>query len=149
VSSITGAGVPEFFEVMGTKREEYEKEYKPELERRIRERLEEGKTEGLDKLMEDMNVDRTDVKKKSGTTCMATVNSEPVHLDTISDGEDEDDGYLVDPDPMGDNDNDDEDEEGLQRKFQQAALNAKANASIEDGEFDRWASEAARGARGM
>jgi GPN-loop GTPase len=147
VSSITGNGVSEFFEVMGTKREEYEREYKPELERRIRERQEEGKTEGLDKLMEDMNVKNTTINSKLGTTCTAMVNSEPVHLDTISDGEDEDDGYLVDPDPM--DDDDDDDEEGLQRKFQQAALNAQANNSIEDGEFDRWASEAARGARGM
>ena len=53
---MTAAGIPEFFNTMADKRAEYEKEYKPELERRIRERAEEKKTEGLDKLMNDMNV---------------------------------------------------------------------------------------------
>jgi len=59
VSSITGAGMIEFFNAMGEKKQEYEREYKPELERRIRERVEEKKTEGLDKLMKDMNVGST------------------------------------------------------------------------------------------
>jgi GPN-loop GTPase len=59
VSSITGAGIGDFFNAMGEKKLEYEKEYKPELERRIRERVEEKKTEGLDKLMKDMNVGTT------------------------------------------------------------------------------------------
>jgi hypothetical protein len=135
VSSLTGAGVPEFFRTMADKRAEYENEYKPELERRIRERTEEGKTAGLDKLMKDMNVGTQRMPSSMG------LMTEPVHLDTISDGEDEDDGYLVDPDPM-----EDDDEEGLQRKFQQAALNAQTNAgTYEDREFDRWATEANRG----
>jgi hypothetical protein len=70
------------------------------------------------------------------------LTTEPVHVDTISDGEDEDDGFLVDPDPLDDED----DEESLQRKFQQAALNAKSNAeTVEDREFNRWATEASRG----
>ena len=46
----------EFFNAMKDKKTEYEREYKPELERRIRERVEEKKTEGLDKLMKDMDV---------------------------------------------------------------------------------------------
>jgi GPN-loop GTPase len=56
VSSVTGVGMPEFFKAMEEKKQEYEKEYKPELERRVQERMEEKKTEGLDKLMKDMNV---------------------------------------------------------------------------------------------
>jgi hypothetical protein len=48
--------MPEFFKAMEEKKLEYEKDYKPELERRIQERTEEKKTEGLDKLMKDMNV---------------------------------------------------------------------------------------------
>jgi hypothetical protein len=64
------------------------------------------------------------------------VDLEPVHLETISDGEDEDDGYLVDPDVMQDED------EGLQEKFVQAARNAHLN---EDREFERWAKEVNRG----
>jgi len=56
VSSVLGSGMKEFFEIMETKKGEYEKEYKPELERRIKERAEERKTEDLDKLMRDMKV---------------------------------------------------------------------------------------------
>ena len=59
MSSITGAGIVEFFNVMKEKKTEYEKEYKPELEKRIRERVEEKKTEGLDNLMKDMDVGST------------------------------------------------------------------------------------------
>ena len=59
MSSLTGAGIVEFFNAMKEKKTEYEKEYKPELERRIRERVEEKKTEGLDKLMKDMDVGST------------------------------------------------------------------------------------------
>lgn len=59
MSSVLGSGMKEFFTVMEVKKTEYEKEYKPELERRIKERVEEGKTEGLDKLMKDMNVGST------------------------------------------------------------------------------------------
>jgi GPN-loop GTPase len=51
--------MPEFFRVVGEKKEEYDREYKPELERRIQERVEEGKTAGLDKLMKDMKVGST------------------------------------------------------------------------------------------
>jgi GPN-loop GTPase len=59
VSSLIGTGMPEFFRVVGEKKDEYDREYKPELERRIRERVEEGKTAGLDKLMKDMEVGST------------------------------------------------------------------------------------------
>lgn len=62
---------------------------------------------------------------------------DPVHLETISDGEDEDDGYLVDPDAVDDG------EEGLQDKFRQAARNAQLN--MEDQDFERWMQLANRG----
>lgn len=55
----------------------------------------------------------------------------------MSDGEDEDDGFIVDPDPM------DDDDEGLQEKFAQAARNAQINA--EDEEFNRWANQINKG----
>ena len=60
-----------------------------------------------------------------------------MNLETISDGEDEDSGYLVDPDPIDDED------ESLQEKFVQAARNAQLNA--EDQEFERWAKQVNRG----
>jgi GPN-loop GTPase len=128
VSSLTGAGMDDFFKAAAEKKQEYEKEYKPELERRIRERAEEKKTEGLDKLMQDMKV---------GSSSGAPARK-PVHLETISDGEDddEDDGFLVDPDRV------DDEGETLQEKFV-AARNAQVSA--EDAEFDRWATEVNRG----
>lgn len=52
-----------FFEVMSEKKEEYEREYKPELERRIQERTEERKTEGLERLMKDMQVGSSSAPK--------------------------------------------------------------------------------------
>ncbi len=60
-----------------------------------------------------------------------------MHLETISDGEDEDDGYIVDPDPMNDED------ESLQAKFEEAARNAQRNA--EEAEFNRWTSQINKG----
>jgi GPN-loop GTPase len=121
----------EFFKAAADKKQEYEREYKPELERRVRERTEEKKTQGLDKLMQDMKV---------GSTSSAGVPTrQPVHAETISDAEDgdEDDGFLVDPDPVDDED------ETLQERFVQAARNA--HISAEDDEFDRWTREINRG----
>jgi len=130
VSSLTGAGMEDFFNAATEKKQEYDRDYKPELERRIRERTEEKKTEGLDKLMRDMKVGSS-----SGPDAQ-----KPVQLETISDGEDEDDeddGFLVDPDPV------DDENQTLQERFVQAARNAQTNA--EDAGFDRWAREASRG----
>ena len=49
----------DFFDKLGEKKEEYEKAYKIELTRRIKERQEEKKTEGLDRLIRDMNITGT------------------------------------------------------------------------------------------
>ena len=56
MSSLTGAGIPDFFNAVDDKRKEFETDYKPELERRIKERAEEEKTRELDKSMKDMKV---------------------------------------------------------------------------------------------
>jgi hypothetical protein len=61
--------MPDFFKAMEEKKLEYEKDYKPELERRIQERTEEKKTEGLDKLMKDMNVG-SNTAPRPGTTSL-------------------------------------------------------------------------------
>ena len=130
MSSLTGAGMEDFFKAATEKKQEYDRDYKPELERRIRERTEEKKTEGLDKLMRDMKVGSS-----SGPDAR-----KPVHLETISDAEDDDDdddGFLVDPDPI------DDENETLQERFVQAARNAQMNA--EDAECDQWAREVSRG----
>ncbi|RPD52634.1 XPA-binding protein 1 [Lentinus tigrinus ALCF2SS1-7] len=61
VSSVTGAGVKEFFEAVENSRVEYEKEYLPELQRAraAREKsLKDLKEESLSRFMKDLTVDR-------------------------------------------------------------------------------------------
>ncbi|TFY77379.1 hypothetical protein EWM64_g6632 [Hericium alpestre] len=61
VSSMTGAGVKEFFDAVEASREEYEKEYLPELERARAKRdatLQKTKEESMSRLMKDLTVDR-------------------------------------------------------------------------------------------
>ncbi|PFH49552.1 hypothetical protein AMATHDRAFT_147528 [Amanita thiersii Skay4041] len=61
VSSMTGAGVKEFFEAVDVSREEYEKDYLPELERARAQReksLQDAKQDSMDRLMKDLTVDR-------------------------------------------------------------------------------------------
>lgn len=60
VSSMTGAGIPEFFEAVEEKRVEFERDYRPELERRRKEKVREeaGRREReLGRLMGDLNVE--------------------------------------------------------------------------------------------
>ncbi|OBZ73304.1 GPN-loop GTPase 1 [Grifola frondosa] len=62
VSSMTGAGVKEFFDAVEKSRVEYESEYLPELERAraARERsLQAVKEDSMNRLMHDLSVDRT------------------------------------------------------------------------------------------
>lgn len=60
VSSMTGAGINEFFDAVEQKREEFNRDYKPELERKRKQREEEkerNREEQLGKLMKDMSVE--------------------------------------------------------------------------------------------
>lgn len=91
VSSMTGAGINEFFEAVEEKAKEFERDYKPELERRKQMREDEKKENRereLGKLMKDMDVSGGPSKKK--------LASEKPDMDTLSDmedsGEDDHDG---------------------------------------------------------
>ncbi|KAF8646014.1 hypothetical protein AX16_007439 [Volvariella volvacea WC 439] len=61
VSSVTGAGVKEFFDAVDASREEYEKEYLPDLQK-ARERREQSlqnlKEDSMNRLMKDLDIDR-------------------------------------------------------------------------------------------
>ncbi|KZT66326.1 hypothetical protein DAEQUDRAFT_675215 [Daedalea quercina L-15889] len=62
VSSMTGAGIKEFFDAVEASRTEYENEYLPELERARASReqsLQKAKEDSMDRLMADLAVDRT------------------------------------------------------------------------------------------
>ncbi|KAI0033605.1 XPA-binding protein 1 [Vararia minispora EC-137] len=61
VSSVTGAGMDEFFAAVEASREEYEKEYLPELARARAQReatLQKKKDESMNRMMKDLAVDR-------------------------------------------------------------------------------------------
>lgn len=61
MSSVTGAGVKEFFEAVEASREEYEKDYLPDLQRarkRKEETLAAAKKDSMDRLLKDLALDR-------------------------------------------------------------------------------------------
>lgn len=90
VSSMTGKGIPEFFEAVGEKAQEFERDYKPELEKRRQERQEEKanqRQKELGKLMKDMNVSEPGKKPWAGIGKVAT--AQRINVDTVSDVEDE------------------------------------------------------------
>jgi GTPase SAR1 family protein len=130
VSSMTGAGIDEFFEAVEEKRQEFERDYRPELERKRKEREEAKATRReleLDKLMKDMSV--------SGT---ARTRSESRHArdeaETVSEAEDVE---LASGDTIGGSDSDDGsggeesasagDDSGLAQRYQQALADSSQN----------------------
>jgi GPN-loop GTPase len=128
VSSMTGAGVNEFFEATIEKAKEFERDYKPELERRRKQReaeKEEHRQKELGKLMKDMAVSSDHSSKK-----LSTPGDED--MDTISD--------------LDENDDDDEDiddagregDEGLAERYKRALLDSGAPGSEEDHGFARY-----------
>ena len=92
---MTGAGINEFFEAVGEKAKEFDRDYKPELERRRKKREEEkleNRERELGKLMKDMAV--------SGEPSTKPATKAP-DMDTMSDMEDSDDEDGEDPDGEG------------------------------------------------
>ena len=117
VSSMTGAGIDEFFEAVERKRDEFNRDYKPELERRRAERdqeKEERREKEVSRMMKDMGVEE---KRRSAA---GKRREEP---ETVSDAEamssdEEGGGGLVDPDE--EEEYDEEAESGLKARYEQA-----------------------------
>ena len=133
VSSMTGEGIPAFFEAVEGKRGEFERDYKPELERRRREAgavKEEARKEDVGRMMRDMSVS-SKVKgtgKYAGSGGKGGRGKKDEEPETVSDAEamdeDEEDG-TVDRDEDEDVERDEEDgeggfEQGLQGRYQAA-----------------------------
>jgi GTPase SAR1 family protein len=125
VSSMTGAGIDEFFTAVEQKTEEFNRDYKPELERKRKQRDDEKKSnreKELDKLMKDMAVSGEPSSKKP------TEKVDPEVLSDYEDESSEDDNVADDPD----------DSEGLQARYQKALESSAGNTINEDASFARY-----------
>ncbi|KAI0160876.1 hypothetical protein GGR52DRAFT_582446 [Hypoxylon sp. FL1284] len=126
VSSVTGAGIDEFFAAVKDKAEEFKKDYRPELERKRTEREEmkrKTREKELDKMMKGMSM---------GSTSTAG--------DQLRKKQDEDES--MGSDGMADDDDDDDiddeyDREGLQERYE-AAMSAKADSTMDDASFAKY-----------
>lgn len=128
VSAMTGAGIDEFFEAVGEKAQEFERDYAPELDRRRKERESEkaaNRQKELGKLMKDMAVSGEGSSKKPPPP--------GDDMDTISDLEDDDD---TDEDANGEDD--EEDGEGLKQRYEKALDDSSANNKNDDNSFARY-----------
>lgn len=128
VSSMTGAGVNEFFEAVAEKAQEFERDYKPELERRKKQREAEklaNREKELGKLMKDMAVSGEPSSRKPTTD-----------MDTLSDMEDDSEG---DDAKAGDGE-DEDDAEGLSARYKQALADSggSGGANNDDHSFTRY-----------
>jgi putative protein kinase ArgK-like GTPase of G3E family len=122
VSSMTGAGINKFFEAVGEKAKEFERDYKPELERRRKQREEEkheNREKELGKLMKDMAVSGDPSRKPT------------VDMDTLSDMEDDSEPEEGDKEEGGD-------EEGLSTRYKQALAESGGPSNNDDHSFTRY-----------
>ncbi|KAF1911714.1 hypothetical protein BDU57DRAFT_560114 [Ampelomyces quisqualis] len=133
VSSMTGAGVSDFFASVEAKKVEFMRDYQPELERRRAQREQDKQTtrqRELDKLMKDMKVGGAGTKPK-----LRTRKEEPETVSDVeeSNSEDEDMDYR---DPLEDDDSDDPDNT-LKARYSQALRDSGAGQD-EDMSFARY-----------
>ncbi|KAI4104405.1 MAG: hypothetical protein L6R37_003304 [Teloschistes peruensis] len=90
VSSMTGQGIPEFFEAVRAKAEEFERDYRPELDKRQKERQKDKETKRtveLGKFMKDMDVSSVTKEAAQPEVGQALRKTE---IDTISDMDSDD-----------------------------------------------------------
>ncbi|KAI4864167.1 hypothetical protein F4820DRAFT_424398 [Hypoxylon rubiginosum] len=128
VSSMTGAGIDDFFAAVKDKADEFKRDYRPELERKRNEREEmkrKTREKELDKMMKGMSM---------GSTSTTADRMRKM----------EDDLEDLDPDDLDDENDDDEDgddeeddREGLQARYE-AATSAKADSTMDDAGFAKY-----------
>ncbi|OJD38751.1 atp binding protein [Diplodia corticola] len=146
VSSMTGAGIDEFFEAVTEKAAEFERDYKPELERRREDRVkekEERREKELDKLMRDMSVGGASNKTPSKAKSKGRRKEEPETVSDLEDEDEDEDGPAADSDDFVEDDGDDE---GLQDRYQKALKEDHDRASGgDDMSFARYVTQARMG----
>jgi GTPase SAR1 family protein len=129
VSSMTGAGVDEFFKAVEEKAEEFNRDYKPELERRRKQREEEkaaNREKELGRLMKDMAVSGEPSSRKPEE------KPEKPDMDTLSDMEYDSD---EEEDDAG---KDEDDADGLTARYKKALEESGGSATNEDHSFTRY-----------
>jgi putative protein kinase ArgK-like GTPase of G3E family len=150
VSSMTGAGVDEFFQAVTEKAEEFKRDYRPELERRRREKeveKEKRREKELSRLMKDVDVSGG----QRGSTSTKRKPRREQEPETISDdSEDEDiediDAQMAEPDEYDvDREQPDDTEgasnSGLTNRYRKALEQegaAKQQSSIDENSFVRY-----------
>ena len=149
VSSMTGKGIPEFFEAVADKAREFERDYKPELEKRRQERQTDKanrREKELGKLMRDMNVSRP--IRKSSAELEEAQATKGQRFDTVSDEENEIESdieaEMVEPDEEVDEEDGQGEaavENGLATRYKQALAEeggSRPGQSSEDHSFTRY-----------
>lgn len=129
VSSMTGAGVDDFFKAVQEKKAEFERDYQPELARR-REQRDKEKSERREKelgrLLKDMQV--------TGGSKSKRAKDEP---ETVSEAEEEnsqEEDMQVDSDDEED-DHEEGDENGLQKRYQHALRQSREEGQPSGDDF--------------
>ncbi|KAI1767807.1 hypothetical protein GGR53DRAFT_518230 [Hypoxylon sp. FL1150] len=128
VSSMTGAGVDEFFAAVREKAEEFKRDYRPELERKRNEREElkrKNREKELDKMMKGMSM---------GSTSGAG-NEQQIR--TTGDEDEDDEMEAENDNDLDDYDDDEDDREGLQSRYE-AAMAAKEDSTMDDASFAKY-----------
>ncbi|KAI1804916.1 hypothetical protein F4811DRAFT_518167 [Daldinia bambusicola] len=129
VSSMTGAGVDDFFAAVREKAEEFKKDYRPELERKRQEREDQrqkAREKELDKMMKGMSM---------GSNSTRDTSVKPPKADEDEDMQDESDDQ--DAEDYDDDVDDEYDREGLQARYE-AATGANADSVMDDASFAKY-----------
>ncbi|KAI1205231.1 uncharacterized protein F4807DRAFT_443961 [Annulohypoxylon truncatum] len=130
VSSMTGAGIDEFFAAVREKAEDFKKDYRPELERKRQERDEQKRKvrqQELDKMMKDMSMG-TDNSRSGAIDRLPKVDDDDEDMEG-SDDQDDDDYADVD---------DEYDRDGLQSRYEAAMADANESTLESDASFAKF-----------
>ncbi|KAI0882968.1 uncharacterized protein GGS22DRAFT_180984 [Annulohypoxylon maeteangense] len=130
VSSMTGAGIDDFFTAVREKAEDFKKDYRPELERKRQEREDKKRKvrqQELDKMMKGMSMSSDN--SRSGAIDRLPKVDDDADMDEESDGEDDDDYADVD---------DEYDREGLQSRYEAAMTDGNQSTLESDASFAKF-----------